>query len=490
MDKWVLSIISDKVHWIIFIGFVFLIKGAFFCLDPLPMFFLGDSMSYIATALKGWIPPDRSFTYGFIIRLVAVYTNSLTLLVLFQVILSALAALIATYSLERFFCVRKKLAFTMGILCAVGPLQLLYERYVLTETVALFIFSIYVFFSFKYLEKSKLFTLIIIPIIGTALISIRLSFLPIVLFFALFLPLLNMLFSSKNRHIQTDIFLFKYIFSSFSNKLFAKVLLHSVISISVTFLLLSGYRHLNGILSNAPPAYQYESGFFLLADWAPVVKPVDFPYPNLADSIINNLQFNPAERNTRSAQRWMAGGLIANIKNVIPNSFDADTVAKQTAINALKRDPLGIIVLALRGFTDYWDKISLNKHIITDRGGDRELPSDMLTILQDKFYLHAKDFPTIKTFTRSYYDSAWPWYLFLLCTPFLALISFFRSSKESYRYSLITCIAVFILIIIAISLIERPTVRYLHALEWLLVFSLGPIIEYFLCMFKTKKQDI
>ena len=34
------------------------------CLDPTPKLFMGDSWSYIWTALTGWIPGDRSYFYG------------------------------------------------------------------------------------------------------------------------------------------------------------------------------------------------------------------------------------------------------------------------------------------------------------------------------------------------------------------------------------------------------------------------------------------
>lgn len=80
----------------------------------------------------------------------------------------------------------------MGVLCVIEPLQLLYERFVLTETVSLFVFTLYMFFIFKYLEKAKLSSIVIIQIVGIVLISLRLSFLPFVMFNAFILPLLVM----------------------------------------------------------------------------------------------------------------------------------------------------------------------------------------------------------------------------------------------------------------------------------------------------------
>ena len=91
--------LAGHIQWIIFIVIVLFIKGAILYLDSRPMFFLGDSESYIATAMHCWIPLDRSFVYGFIIRFIAVFTHSLAVLVAFQALLSTFTALFAAYSL-------------------------------------------------------------------------------------------------------------------------------------------------------------------------------------------------------------------------------------------------------------------------------------------------------------------------------------------------------------------------------------------------------
>ena len=62
-------------------------------LDPSPKFYMGDSRSYIATAVTGWIPPDRSFFYGYVIRWLAVWTSSLTPLLIFQTLVGAMTAI-------------------------------------------------------------------------------------------------------------------------------------------------------------------------------------------------------------------------------------------------------------------------------------------------------------------------------------------------------------------------------------------------------------
>ena len=161
------------------------------------------------------------------------------------------------------------------------------------------------------------------------------------------------------------------------------------------------YKQLNGYLVGGPPAYQYEGGYFLLAAWGPVVKPEDFPYPEFSAPIFGNLRFDLHDRTTRSQQRWLEGGLIENINHAIPDIFLADWAAKETAITALKRDPEGIVKLMFQGFADYWRQDILKNSMITDRGSDRELPSDLLRALRSIFHLEAENFPYLKTVTNA-----------------------------------------------------------------------------------------
>ncbi|HLC13603.1 MAG TPA: hypothetical protein VJK31_10130, partial [Chthoniobacterales bacterium] len=63
---------SSPAQWCWFCLVVICAKLLLLMLDPSPKFYMGDSRSYIATAVTGWIPPDRSFFYGYVIRWLAV----------------------------------------------------------------------------------------------------------------------------------------------------------------------------------------------------------------------------------------------------------------------------------------------------------------------------------------------------------------------------------------------------------------------------------
>jgi hypothetical protein len=473
---------KNILPWLVLFFIIFFIKGAIFFIDSYPMFFLGDSQSYISTAINGWIPPDRSFVYGFFIRLIAISTHSLKVLLATQVLISCFTALITAYLLNRFFFVRKKLSFFISVIICFDPLQLFYERYVLTETLSLFIFSIYFIVLFRYLESPKIYLIIATQIIGTVLISLRLSFLPIIIFNSVFSPLLSVYnfrlkTNYKSIHEKSSL---KFRTFDGRNKKLSVAILHIIISATVMYCFHFAYKNLNGFLSKRPPAYQYHSGFFLLADLAPIIKVEDFPSPEIGSAIFDNIQFDLLDRKTRGPQRWMEGGLIANLLKVFPDDIEADRVAKQIAINAIKRDPISALKLSFKGFLDYWDKETLEKCLKIDRGSDRNLPIEMVETLKKKFQLNAESFPTLKTFTNVYYFSVWPWYLFLMCTPFLGLFIMFYCDQKVFNKLLILLISIFILVIIASTLIERPTIRYFHPIGWLFIFFPSALIEQLL----------
>ena len=479
----------DITHWLFFIILIFCMKFLIFCIDPLPMFFLGDSHSYITTSLTGWIPPDRSFMYGFIIKLVAVAAHSLTSLLILQIFTSGVNAIAIAYILQKFFSVNSKLAFFCGLLCAIEPLQLMYERYIMTEALSLFLFVIFFVAILHYLKNPRLIFLVLIALVGTALISFRLSYLPIVLLNAILLPLLilpslSQKYSIKLRPIKN---LFQQV--NALRPILGTVILHIIVSIGLTYTLHYGYKSLNGNLSDRPPAYQYQDGIFLLTYVGPVVEPIDFPQPDLRDIVFKDLKYNLKERLQRAGNHWQPGGLISNLNRAIPDIVEANYLAKETAFNALKRNPIGVVKLTVLGFLDYWN-IDLLRACMSNDRGDRPLPEDMLKLLRDRFKLWADDLPFLKTFTNKYFFKAQVWYLFLLCLPIICILTFFVYDREKRHLILIIFIASFTIVSISSLLIEGPTVRYLHPLGWLSFLVIGSLIDQILNRLKLNSRKI
>src|SRR5439155_17809727 len=120
---------TSNSSWWLFCLAIIVLKFLLLALDPLPKLYLGDSFSYIWTAISGWIPSDRSFFYGYVIRWLSVWTGSLTSLLIVQVLLSAFIAIIVAWICRAVFELPKKLSFLFGFLCSIDPLQLAWERY-------------------------------------------------------------------------------------------------------------------------------------------------------------------------------------------------------------------------------------------------------------------------------------------------------------------------------------------------------------------------
>ncbi len=171
----------SRPHWWVFGLLVLSLKGMLLFLDPIPKLFLGDSGWYLLTAAQGVIPADRSFTYGYVIRLVTLWSDTLTPLLCLQTALSAASAILLAYGLHTYCTVATPVAFGSGLLCALEPLQLLYERYVIAETLSLFFFVVYLLSSLRYLRQPRLRALCLVQLLGIVTVSLRLSFLSVVL---------------------------------------------------------------------------------------------------------------------------------------------------------------------------------------------------------------------------------------------------------------------------------------------------------------------
>jgi hypothetical protein len=446
------------VRWLALAAVILLVKTVLFWADHTPMFFLGDSVAYINTAKWGWIPPDRSFLYGWIIRIISLWPGTLTPLLVAQTLATAAAAVLCALILRRNFAAPRAIAALMALLCAVEPLQLLYERYVMTEAFSLLAFALFVTFALAYLHRPSLRRLLLMQIAGVLVISFRVSFLPMIEAATLLVPLLPLTGRPATRR-------------------WMRIAGHLVLS-CVLFVGLHGtYKRLyaaeiQSYLPGAPPAYYYDNGFHLLCFVAPIVQPSDFPHPEKAAEVFR-LAFDLKDPDLRGKQRWWPGGLIANVQAAYPDHLEANRLAEQTAWNAVRRDPWGEFRLSWYSFRDYWNLQHLRLGMLTDQGGDRELPADLLSVLRNDFHIEGAGLPHLSTLSNRYFFAAWPWYLVLLLlpVPLLVLLGIVPAPHRPAAILLFVFAALQITIIAACSI--SPTVRFLHAVAWLSMLTAG-----------------
>ena len=235
--------------WWLFCVLVLAIKLLLFWLDPTPKIFMGDSGAYIQTALKGWIPGDRSYFYGYLLRWVALWPHSFTPLLLIQTLASGGTAIVFALICRRFFELSNVLSFLFGLLCALDPLQLVWERYVMTETLSLFFYVLVLYWSLAYLRDRRLWQLGVVQALSVLLISFRMSYLlvvqactillPVIAFARCAFPLLRQ--RSDVRIPQASVLPIG--------------LTHLVASVAMMFVMHGAYKYAYGRLSKSEPTY-------------------------------------------------------------------------------------------------------------------------------------------------------------------------------------------------------------------------------------------
>lgn len=428
-----------------------MIQGVVLWADHHPMFFFGDSAAYLATALLGWLPSDRSFIYGYFIRLAALPAGSLTALVAVQVLMSLAICVFTAHLLMRYFRVRPWIACGMGILMSLEPIQLLYSRYVMTETAALFVFVFYVWVGLEYLERRHIRWLMALQMLAVLLIAVRFAFIPVVWICALVLPLLAIRCESGWKQYA------------------GRAAMHVALSVLLLLTLTTFYKHAHGVLQQKPPAYSYDDGFFALGFVLPIVEPGDFPDLHLGERIINESGFPTSDRRNRAGHRWLDDGVVSRLQKLAPDRLEANAMARKTAINAVLNKPLAFVGLGWQSFADYFDGAYLRLMLEVDVG-NRRLDEPFLGRVQKAFaYPADRSSPLeLRSVTGRYFLHGVVWVQVLLFVPLIwLLLTGVSSESEIRRKTLFAGLLALTFLGIALFLVERPTPRYLHPMAWL-----------------------
>jgi hypothetical protein len=242
--------------------------------------------------------------------------------------------------------------------------------------------------------------------------------------------------------------------------------------VGLTWALHSGYKQLFGALSEYPTGYHAAGGYFLLAAWAPVVDPQDFPDPDIRDRIYQKLAFDLKDRWTREDHLFSKGGLSNAVQATLPWA-EGDRLASTAAMNALKRDPVGVLKLSWLAYLDYFDLKTLPARIANDLSLDQARPyEEFYGVFSEYFRLPGEGVQPM-TLTKRYYQAAVPWYWLLLLSPVIAAAGLFRRRGSQRVSALVLLLAVCTTLAAICGLGVTPVVRYLHPLAWLTLCCLG-----------------
>jgi hypothetical protein len=399
----------------------FILISAVTCLtwifDHQPKFYFGDSGSYLLTAIYGYIPPDRSFVYGFLIHIFSLPFHSLKPLLLLQAFAGLLSCIGLFVSLKQ-FNISDATCFLICFLFSVEPMHMMFQRFVLTEALSMPVFIAYVFVSFAYIKNPHPKNLLFLQLLGVALISLRMIFLPMVLANALMIPFFVRPFDHK------------------------KIFKHLGVNLICILILHGSYCIWNGRLSKAPPAYSYWDGFFQLSAWAPAVTAKSAANAEVLKIIQRPQKFPLDEPLNRVHHLWNKDGLTGKIRAAAPNLYTANSWAKKTALRTLESNPLGVLKVGAITYIWFNEYAHLSNELKIDRGDDIPMSSNLLLRLKEFFSAdtYQFDFKEGKywqkpSLTKKIQDHSAPWFFLLPQIPYLCLVA--TLIKKANRLSLL-----------------------------------------------------
>jgi hypothetical protein len=499
--------------WVFFL-IISAIKLSLYIVDPGVKLVLGDSGSYLATAISGWVPPDRSYTYGLFLGLLLHFWHSLNFLVVVQVALSAMSAMLLSWVLYRVLNAPVFTAGICGIVCALEPLQLLSERYILSEAISTFFFAVVICLALGYLTKPRLRYLLLIAVSATLLVSFRVYFLPAMLITSVFLPVashfgtiswqelkawrgrqkLGMAGVARERDI---------IDLAFSAKLIAgrlrfnwrhdldvpglppkvsRFALHLVVAVVSLQVALFALRVWYGYENHAPSAYIEEDGFFLLADLSPIVDESDFRNRELGHRVFSNLRVPQHEKLSRLWNRWAGGGLIdvltTEIKKMNPSVqlWDENKIAKRTAIRAVLRHPLKAAQLVTDNVREYFSIAELRRALIVNEFVDVAITPNYQQLLSQNFGWKIR-YQGRSGLVREWHQRCAYWCFYLLLCPAIGTLALLIPALPRKQYLLYCLLCAWPLWCVSTFLPEEVAPRYFTGLAWLLILVTGLIVQ-------------
>jgi hypothetical protein len=457
--------------WWLFCALVFAIKLLLLWLDPTPRLFMGDSWSYIWTSLTGWIPGDRSYFYGYLIRWLALWPHSFGPLLVMQTVASSATAIVFALICSRFFEMSNALSFLFGLLCVLDPLQLVWERYVMTEAFSLLVYVLVLYWSLAYLRDRRLWQLAVVQALSVLLIGFRMSYLllvqactvllPLIAFARCTFPMLSK--RSEPRTVGAGVLKIGFI--------------HLIASIAMMFVMHGAYKYANGRLSERESAYGYTAGDHLAAVWAPALEPSDASDPRFGQIIASGDQFKIKDLRARNAQQFMEGFLVRRWHEIEKDPRTNDRVSRETAINALRRRPLAILGLTKQTYMEYWDARVIQRFARTDLGYGK-LQDDQLQTLAEKFgFQGVKQLPA-KPFSllQRYFLAASPYYLVVVLSPLIWAIATWLSRNRAFALLLFFHASILLVVVTALS--PQAGVRYIQPISLLTILSLAVCVDW------------
>ena len=314
-------------------------------LDDRVRLFMGDSATYLWSAVALHVPPDRSFTYPLLIRLTAGATGSITTLLWVQSLCGVVTSMMVYGLLRGSFSVRPWIAAVAALLIALDPSQLFYERMVMTESISTCVLIASLCAAFAYVRCRQTRYLVLCILSGVLLASLRVGLVP----FALALGPVAVLLANRS-----------------SVRACARPFLLTIVA---TWACHAAYQHAYGRITHSHPGYIRDGGFFRLGLVAPLVTAASFDGTGLDASLLDDVKIPLQDPHLREAQIWQPGGLIDVLKR--RGGPRAYRIAARLASNAVESDPVGLARLGVQTLREYFNADYYRARLKSDLGNDR-----------------------------------------------------------------------------------------------------------------------
>ena len=417
-------------------------------LDDHVRLFLGDSATYLWSAVALHVPPDRSFTYPLLIRLTAGASGSILTLLWMQSLCGVATSLMVYGLLRSSFAIGRRIAATAALLVAIDPSQLFYERMVMTESVSTCVLVASLCAAFAYLRCRQPRYLALCILFGVVLASLRVGLVP----FALALGPAAVLLA--NRMSVRDC---------------ARPFLLAILA---TWACHSAYQHAYGRITHSHPGYIRDGGFFRLGLVAPLVNTASFAGTGLDASLLDDVKIPLDDPHLREAQIWQPGGLIDVLKR--RGGPHAYRIAARLASNAISNDPVGVVRLGLQTLREYFNADYYHVRLVNDLGSDRVPDANTRELLKTHFDYDITGVAQTPSPVYRYFENASAW---LVCCLFslmpLSMLVIAACRRRCSREGLLLGLIGIGLVIGQVLCAHIISFRYLHPLPVIEIMCLA-----------------
>lgn len=354
-------------------------------LDSKVRLFMGDSGTYLVSAVYHGVPRDRSYTYPLLIWLSAGVTGSIYTLLALQTLAGAATATLVCFIADRIFAARRWIAVVAAVAVTLDPSQLFYERMVMTESSGTFVLIASVAMALWYLRTGLVRCLLGCIFLGLIFASLRTALIPIALAIGPLAVLVRLAAATPRR----------------------LVLRHLIVAIVATGSLHGIYQVAYGIGTRGDAAYIRDAGLFQLGLVAPLLQAGDFRDTGIDPKLLDDVQVPLSDPRAREAQLWAPHGLIDVLKS--KTGDQANRVAASIAHRAIARDPLGLIRLGWATMLDYFDASERHARLQSDLGSDQAPDERTIEVLRTHFHYDAIGVAQMPSPVYDYFSATASW---------------------------------------------------------------------------------